>query len=261
MQEININNLYELYNINFQTQYTTKEINDFYVKNKDILNLTWKKLEVELITKWTHNKYIKLLIILNNLSINGILISIWSLNNNSTNEIDIIKKTIFEKNNFEKLYNKFIVPKSIMDNEVNYGYTEKEKKYIANLTTPNSEIESKINFLDINFAFNKDTSLEWRRRNKKKWLELIITSILKSSLIKNNISLKEWLFKYLDDQLAKEKQNKIDTELWSLHNVIYWFISWKNIYKTRWIQFSENSHYIFLELVFNTMKILKDNLN
>lgn len=258
MNSVSLEKMYKVYGIDTNKKCTKDIILDFYNRNKPVLTLSWEDLENELATKWTHNKFVELLEIIYSLGIQDYQLEITNRFDSKTpDEILEIENIIFRKNNSEELYNKFIIPKAIVEKDIDYGYNEEEKKYIANLTTPKEELNKKIQFLDSHYNFDKDASLEKTRRMRKKWLEIMFTCFLKVDFFRDDKNFKKMMFENSDIQLKKERQCNIDKEIGSLHNVLYGFISWKNIYKVPYIWLNENSHFMFLHLVFDVMMFLK----
>jgi len=279
MQKIvTIKDLSKLYKINQNQKYTNQEIKDFFLENKKLLTLTWEQLENELANNWTHNKFVELLEMINNCmdiddctDVNNCTdVALQHLCEiplpKNIDEIEIpkemiqIQETIFEKNSFEEIFNKFILPKSIMDEKVNYWYSSEEKKYIVNLTIPEKDLETKMNYINTKLNFSYDDTLEKTRSTRKKWLEVLFNIIFKIPDIRDDINTKNLLFKSLDEQLKKEKQDQTDKQWGSLHNVIYWFISWKNIYKIPQYHRNRNSYFSFVSFIFDTMKTLEKTL-
>lgn len=181
------------------------------------------------------------------------------LNHWSFDEVYEIEKIIFEKNSFVEILNKFIIPKAIIINDIDYGYTEEEKKYYANLTSSISEAHWSIERLYDIFNFDSHTSLERRRSMRKKAFELIFTTYFKDNTFKTDEEFKNNFFLGFDIALKEERKNNLDKEWWSLHNVFYGFISWKNIYKIPYIWYeNQKSHYSFLCTIVDIMNILNN---
>lgn len=253
--------LYNVYNIDKNLKYWLDEIKSFFEINKKVLFLKWEGLEEEFAVNWTHDKFVKLLECVYVLNKNDIIFNKTVLSDDKKEqELDNIRETIFNKNSFEELYNKFIIPKSILEKDIDYWYSKEDEKYIANLTYWVKDINDSISILKDIFEFNNSTSLERRRSMRKKWLELIIAWLFRNPKIKNDKDFVKTMYKMFDDWLKKERDNETDKEYWSLHNVIYWFISHSNIYKTSWTKYSNNSHYQFIQFIPELLKILNNNL-
>jgi len=256
-----IYDLYNGYNINKNSNHSLSDIKSFFEINKKVLFLEWDELEEEFAINWTHDKFVILLESIFVLNQNDIIFNkIVFSDNEREQELIQIQENIFDKNSFEELYNKFILPKAILEKDIDYWFSEISTKYVANLTYSVDDINKIITVLTDIFKFDNSTSLERRRSMRKKWLELIIAWLFRNENIKKDKDFIKMMYKMFDDWLQKEIKDDTDKELGSLHNVLYWFISHLNIYKRPCFKYTKNSHYQFIQFIPELLKILNNNL-
>ncbi|MCH2188446.1 hypothetical protein MK079_01295 [Candidatus Gracilibacteria bacterium] len=255
---IELSQLYQIYTeADTHKLYQPSDIHMFYELNKHMLCLSGDQLEEELAHKWTHNKFIKLLEMIACVQKHDISLdlSVNRLNSHVSHEVDEIETIIFAKNNFEQILNKFIVPKAIMEKEVDYGYSNKQKKYIANLSYHIDELGGYFQTFEDIFVFDKNVSMEKRRSMRKKGLEICLASLLKLDFLRDDTGFKKTLFEKFDHHMKIERQEGTDKEIGSLHNVIYGCISGSDMYKLPYVGLDRVSHYSFLCFVYSALQL------
>jgi len=237
------------------------EIILFFESNKYLLNLNNNDLEYDLYKKWSYNKFIKLLECIYSINKENFFVNVNNqLDEKKINELYEIEKIIFEKNSFEEIYNKFIIPNSIIENDIDYWFTEVEIKYVANLTYSLKEIDSITENFELVFKENSDTTLENKRQIRKQGLEILLTYILKNKNIKTDKQLVNLFFNMMDNKLKQERDANTDKIYWSFHNVIYGFITHKDIYKNCFISTVNLSSFSYICFIKSLMYILQNNL-
>ena len=252
-----LKDLFGSYNIDLNKQHSYDEIAHFYHRNNNLLSLSWRELEKELSQKWTHNKFIELLELLNSLELSERKLFTRPIALEYDKEkVAYIEKNIFRSYQAKQIFNELILPKSITEKNVEYPYSDEQKRYICNLSDGPEEANEKMEILDIGFKFDFNVSLEKRRSMRKKMFDITFTLLLKDEINAVHPELVDAIFQNIDASLQKEMEDGTDKEWWSIHNVFYGFISGTNDYRIPQIVINNNSHYSFVYFIFDAMLLL-----
>jgi hypothetical protein len=250
-----LKDLFRSYKIDVNKKYSLSDIEDFYHRNKSILFVSWDDLEQNLATMWTGNKFTELLEMLYSFELfETPLHTSTRLALSLSDSMKQVEKEVFRKHDMKYIYSNFILPSAIVDKSKDSSYSDGEKKYIADLSMSLDEANEQMKLLHFGFDFDKNTSLEMRRLMRKKMFDITFTMFFRDE----HSDFTDGLFENIDNGLKKEVLDGTDKEWWSLHNVMYGFISWKNTYKVPHIWINNNSHYSFLYFVFDAMYLLDE---
>ena len=249
-----LKDLFGSYNIDLNKRHSYNDIAHFYYRNNNLLYLSWWDLEKNLTHKWTHNKFIELLEMLNSLELSERKLFTRPIALEYDKEkIEYIEKNIFRSYRSKQIFSELILPKSITDKNIEYPYSDEQKRYICNLSDTGPEANEKMEILDLGFHFDFNVSLEKRRSMRKKMFDITFTLLLKDEINTIHPELVDSIFDNIDASLEKEMQDGTDKEWGSIHNVFYGFISGSNDYRIPEIVINNNSHYSFVYFIFDAM--------